>query len=227
MGAGSWRHALVLGLAWLAYFTLHSALASLAAKRWCARHWPSAMPFYRALFNGVALLTLLPVAWLMLRTAWPPVWAWTGAGAWLANAVALAALLGALATRSAYDLRAFIGWPPMKTATPTGDGQPFALSALHRHVRHPWYFTGLVLLWTRDMDVALLTTALLTTAYLGVGARLEENKLIDAYGDAYRRYRARVPGLLPWPGKSLSAREAAELVAAANRPAGNDAREPD
>ena len=33
------------------------------------------------------------------------------------------------------------------------------------------------------------------------------------HGEAYARYRARVPGLIPWPGRSLDADEARALCA--------------
>ena len=39
-------------------------------------------------------------------------------------------------------------------------------------------------------------------------ARLEEKKLLVYHGDTYRRYMARVPGLIPLPWKSLTAAEA-------------------
>jgi protein-S-isoprenylcysteine O-methyltransferase Ste14 len=78
-------------------------------------------------------------------------------------------------------------------------------------VRHPWYALGLLVLWTRDLNAAWLVAAIAITVYLLIGSRLEENKLIAFYGDAYRRYRRRVPGLVPLPGRSLSAREAGEL----------------
>ena len=84
---------------------------------------------------------------------------------------------------------------------------------LHRHVRHPWYSLGLLILWTRDMDEARLTSALCITLYLWLGSLLEEEKLLAFHGEAYARYRARVPGLIPWPGRSLDADEARALCA--------------
>jgi len=79
-------------------------------------------------------------------------------------------------------------------------------------VRHPWYSLGLVLLWTRDMDPALLTSAVLTTLYIGVGSRLEERKLIVFHGEIYRRYRGRVPALIPSPWRYLTGEEAEALL---------------
>jgi hypothetical protein len=45
--------------AWLAYFIVHSLLASLAVKKWIAARWPDFMPAYRLAFNMIALVLLL------------------------------------------------------------------------------------------------------------------------------------------------------------------------
>ena len=45
-------------------------------------------------------------------------------------------------------------------------------------------------------------------AYLVIGMRLEERKLLARYGDAYRRYRDAVPALIPHPWRRLTRRQA-------------------
>jgi len=212
------RRLALLAMLWLAYFVLHSLLASLTMKSWVARHFPHRVPAYRLCFNMLSTLTLLPILWLMFRHPGPSLWAWTGAGFWLANGLALAALAGFVRSARYYDTSEFIGLRQWKSATHSiEDQESFRISPFHRYVRHPWYALGLILLWTRDMNAALLLSSILMTVYLFIGARLEENKLIARYGEAYRLYRQRVPGLLPWPGKSISESEAAELVAASRR----------
>jgi len=57
----------------------------------------------------------------------------------------------------------------------------------------------------------MLVSALAITLYFVLGSRLEERKLIAVHGDTYRRYRAKVPGLLPLPWKRLSREEAANF----------------
>jgi protein-S-isoprenylcysteine O-methyltransferase Ste14 len=79
-------------------------------------------------------------------------------------------------------------------------------------VRHPWYFLGLVILWTREMDAALLTSAVVLTLYLAIGARLEDNKLVTLYGESYRRYREKVPGLVPLPWRHLSRQDVVDIL---------------
>ena len=59
------------------------------------------------------------------------------------------------------------------------------------------------------LDQEVLTMAIQNNI---VGAHLEEQKLLRRHGEAYRRYMARVPGLMPWPGRSLSQAEADDLI---------------
>ena len=208
-----WLDQVPLLLYWLGYFALHSALASLAVKRWVAAGNPRLMPFYRLGFNLLALALLVPILWLMLRDPGPMLWRWQGGGAYLANGLALLALGGFLRTLKDYDTQEFLGLRQWKSHTrQVEDQEHFHLSWFHRFVRHPWYFFALVLIWTRDMSTATLLSGVIMTAYFIVGSRLEEKKLLVYHGEVYRRYMQRVPGLIPLPWKSLTAKEADELA---------------
>ena len=59
-------HLFILALLWAAYGALHSLLASLEVKRWAFARWPRLGPAYRLLYNGVAVVLLLPILWF-----WP------------------------------------------------------------------------------------------------------------------------------------------------------------
>jgi protein-S-isoprenylcysteine O-methyltransferase Ste14 len=201
-------------LAWLGYFVLHSLLAASIIKAWIARHCPQLVPGYRIAFNVLAVLTLLPIVWLIHDTQSAWLWQWQGAWAWVADAFALLAILCFFVSIRAYDMGEFFGWRQLEKGD-AGVPVTFTVSALHRYVRHPWYCIGLVLIWTRDMNEPFLISALAITAYLLIGSKFEEWKLIESYGETYRRYMAAVPGLIPRPWKYLSAKQAAALV---NRP---------
>lgn len=211
-------HLALVAAAWAAYGALHSLLASTAVKRRFAAAFPARAPAYRLLYNAAALLLLVPVAWPVLAWDGPPVLAWRGPWEWAANAAALLALAGFAWSLRFYSGQDFLGLRQWRE----GDASPreregFVISPLHRWVRHPWYSLGLLLLWTRDLDAAQLVSAGCITLYFVIGSRLEEEKLVDLYGDAYRRYRERVPALLPRPWRRLPREEAARLAAAARR----------
>ncbi len=98
-----------LSLAWLVYFGLHSLLASPASKDWVARHWPRLRPGYRLGYNLLALVLLGVPLWLFLQYPGPLLWRWSGGWAWLANSLALLALLGFILSSRAYDNLDFLG----------------------------------------------------------------------------------------------------------------------
>lgn len=202
-----------LALGWLMYAVAHSLLASLACKGWVTRRWPGFAPYYRLAFNLQSLLLLLPLVWATYAIPGEWLWRWSGLSAWLANGLALAALAGFWFSMGSYDMGEFLGTKPLREKRRDAvEHEGLRISPLHRHVRHPWYALGLVLLWTRDMNAPLLVSATAITLYLIVGARLEEHKLAARFGEAYQAYRQKVPGLIPRPWRRLTAAEAEALM---------------
>jgi len=206
-------HLALLAVSWILYAAVHSLLASTRAKQAVQRRFPDHYRTYRLVYNGLAGLLLIPPLWLLASYPGSPLWHWPAPLDWLADAAALLAVGGFGWSLRYYDTGEFLGTRQLRNAPAEAEDQtPLTLSPLHRWVRHPWYFLGLVIIWTREMNTALLITAVMLTLYLVIGSRLEDNKLIATYGDAYRRYRARVPGLLPLPWRHLSPQEAANLL---------------
>lgn len=206
----------VLGMMWILYFAIHSLIASLTFKRWVTAHQPNLLSKYRFIFNVIATSLLIPPLLLTFMWRGPLLWEWSGAYRWLADCLALAAFGGFLWTLRGYDMGEFLGLKQLRQGTQTiEDQESFHISTLHRFVRHPWYSFALVILWTRDMNLALLITTFFITLYFWVGSQLEETKLLVYHGAAYARYRKRVPRLIPLPWKYLSRREATEILAAA------------
>ena len=78
---------------------------------------------------------------------------------------------------------------------------PFVVRGPYRWVRHPLYFAILVLIWSNpDLTADRLLFNILWSAWICVGAWLEEADLVREFGDAYEGYRRKVPILIPWRG---------------------------
>lgn len=101
-----------------------------------------------------------------------------------------------------YDMSFFLGitqWRNMRrkdSPPPTS----FRTDGILARVRHPWYSGGIACLWGFGAvtDVFLLSRVILT-AYLLLGAHLEEKRLAAALGERYIAYRRKVPMLFPRP----------------------------
>lgn len=198
-----------LSTAWILYFILHSVLADAGVRQRIRSRWPVVGRHYRLLYTLQSSVLIVPPLYLLLIWWGEPVWRWTGWAGWLADGLALLGVIGFIISTRAYDMGAFLG---LKGEAQSDNVTGFHLSIAHRFVRHPWYFFGLLILWTRDMPPALLVTAVCITGYLVVGSWLEERKLVAEFGDRYREYQRRVPGLLPRPWRWLTAEQARRLT---------------
>lgn len=184
---------LIYALLWLGFAVSHSVLAGADLRRGMGRLVGRA---HRLVYNALALLALLAVLatghWLAgsaLPFMMPLVLYW------VMNAAVIAGLvLGGVALRS-YHLGAFIGTVQLRGTDDTAAA--LSVSGLHRWMRHPLYSAVLLIVWgmaRSELDVA---TACWVTLYLIIGSRIEEQRLIARYGDAYRRYRSTTPAFLP------------------------------
>ena len=106
---------------------------------------------------------------------------------------------------SAYALRGFdpLGLGPIRAHLRGRPYQPspFVAKGPYRWVRHPLYSCVIVLIWSSpDLTADRLLFNILWTAWICVGAVLEERDLIAEFGEVYREYRRKVPMLIPWRG---------------------------
>jgi protein-S-isoprenylcysteine O-methyltransferase Ste14 len=91
---------------------------------------------------------------------------------------------------------------PEAQGPPIGTDGEMDDSGAFRFTRHPGNLgaMGFFLLWPR-MTVNKATLAALVALYVVLGSAHEEQRLRAAYGQAFERYRQRVPFLMPRPPK--------------------------
>jgi methanethiol S-methyltransferase len=183
----------------LAFAAQHSVMARPAFKRWFTRFIPeSAERSTYVLASSLALIALFYF--------WQPL----GGTVWsIQNPAARAFMYGAF----------FFGWALVLVATFLINhfdlfglrqiwlqliGRPytqleFGTPGPYKLVRHPLYLGWFFAFWAAPtMTVTHLLFALATTGYILIAIRLEERDLIAALGDDYRRYRERVPMIIPF-----------------------------
>ena len=184
-------------LALLAYFAVHSLLAAESVKRRVLARTGWSRATYRLCYNAIALAGFAGVMGLYWTLPAWPLWEdnrWTTIAGWLIILAGVAVIY--LAMRP-YDTAEFIGLRAPEHAAGLGN---LSTDGLNAYVRHPLYFGTLLCLWGYLLETAsgnALVLALVGTIYIYVGARLEERKLIAAFGEEYRRYRASTPMLIP------------------------------
>lgn len=76
----------------------------------------------------------------------------------------------------------------------------FKIVAFYRLVRHPLMLGLVIAFWAAPtMSLGRLVFAAGMTVYILIALQFEERDLVEAIGQAYVDYKARVPMLLPWP----------------------------
>lgn len=191
--------AIAVDLALLGLFAVqHSVMARRGFKRWSVRLVPAAIEH-----STYVLLASACLAALML--GWQPVEAtvWDLSAPWLRTLLIAISCLGwglVLGSTFLIDHWDLFGIRQVVNAFRGNRSAPyrFVTPACYRLVRHPIYLGFLVAFWVAPtMTAGHFAFALSGTTYILIGIRLEERDLIAVFDDEYRRYRRRVPMLLP------------------------------
>jgi methanethiol S-methyltransferase len=191
------------GLLSLAFFLQHSGMVRRQFRSRISGVVPP--PYHRAVYSIVSGVVLAGVVILwqpseghLLVLEAPLGWA----------ARALAPLAISLFIWGAFTLRGvdLFGLGAIK-AHLRGSMEPapvFIVRGPYRWMRHPWYLGAIMLFWScTDLTADRLLFNVLWTAWVCIGARLEEADLLGEFGDAYDKYRRRVPMLIPCRGPAV------------------------
>jgi len=148
---------------------------------------------YRLLFNLTSLSFLVAIIWLYSglehEILFTFKWQYLIGGAF----VFLGASLSYISFKS-YNTAEFLG------LTREAENQHLAIKGMNRYVRHPLYSSTFIMLWGALLiqpTQAYLGFAAIMSIYILIGTRLEENKLIELFGQDYRDYKKQVPMFFP------------------------------
>ena len=187
------------------YGLFHSWTASLGVKRWVRGQFGrGADRWYRLVYNLIAGVTFLPIFALLISLPdamlyrIPSPWLWVMIAGQLAAAIVI--LIGIMQTGGF----SFIGLSQLVSPPEEGSDSHLYSQGMYRWVRHPLYTAGLALIWLSP-EITLNSFSLYMgfTAYIIIGAYVEERKLVEEFGEAYVRYQKSTPMLIPgFPGKT-------------------------
>jgi protein-S-isoprenylcysteine O-methyltransferase Ste14 len=192
--------AVVIDLLLMSAFAIqHSVMARRGFKRWWARIVPPVVE--RSTYVLASSLVLALLLW-----QWRPIPAviWQIENPLLTQLVlGLAAIGWLMVGLSTFLINHFELFGVAQVVRPlAGRAAPaprFYTPLFYRFVRHPLYLGFVIAFWAAPlMTAGHLLFAAVTTAYIFVGILLEERDLVALFGDEYRRYKSRVPMLLPW-----------------------------
>jgi len=210
----------LLGFLWICWCAMHSLLIDFRVTDFIHQQLPRLIRYYRMLYNGVSLLTLVPLALFTRLVGGEVVFGWQGRTVLCRTLLLAAALALFLAGAKRYDLRHFLGLRQLQS----GEGQlllsdspDFSETGVFGMTRHPWYLGSLLLIWSMlpQYPLSAFLAAVVLSIYIVVGTFLEERKILARYGDAYRYYQQRVSMLFPW--KWLK-RKMQEVLSSRRRP---------
>jgi len=187
---------LILAALWILYCVLHSVLASVRIKH-KARQWMGkSYKHYRLFYTLFAFAGLIAILFFQIRIVSP----------YFFNQNLITYITGCIMSISGLVImgicisKYFVSLSGIKSLVQESPSNQLIITGVHRYVRHPLYLGtflfiwGLFLLWPLW---SLLITNSIITIYTLTAIMLEEDKLIDEFGETYRQYQSSVPKIVP------------------------------
>lgn len=162
-------------------------------------------------YHGAVYATASGIALAAVALLWQPsdrvVLSIVGWPRYLLHASSLAAL--GLFVWGARSLRPFdpLGLTPLIAHLRDKAESPpvLVVRGAYRLVRHPLYLAVLALIWSSpDVTVDRLLFQALWSAWILLGAHLEEKDLAQQLGEPYRAYCRQTPMIIPWPRRKMA-----------------------
>ncbi|NIV14426.1 MAG: hypothetical protein GWN62_25080, partial [Aliifodinibius sp.] len=182
----------------LLFFAQHSAMIRRAYQRWLAK---IVSPIYHgavySVTSGVVLL-LLVVLW---QKSPRMLLDFQGGLRWFMRGIYFLGIAGTAWGIKALDSFDTFGLAPILAHVRDRQMKPmpFTVRGPYRWIRHPLYFSMLLLIWSSpDVTADRLLFNILFTIWIIMATLLEEGDLRADFGEVYRNYQRNVPMLIPY-----------------------------
>jgi protein-S-isoprenylcysteine O-methyltransferase Ste14 len=182
----------------------HSILASNKIKEQIVEKVGNKIAFYRLFYNLSSLIIFLALYEIAPK---PNLVIYDLPYPWdlIIFGLQVISLAGLIWSVLPVDLKEFLGisqiirwWNGNYKLDELDEHKTFIVKGAFKYSRHPIYFFTILFLGLRPtMDLFYLTVFLCITAYFIIGSFYEEDKLVEHFGESYKKYQQRVPRLIP------------------------------
>lgn len=185
----------ILILFWVAYYVLHSVLAATSVKNFFKGklHFHR---YYRLSYTILAATLLAGIIWYQYSFESPLLW---NIPLLKIPAILLFIIPGSII--GFVSLKKYFGLlSGIRAIYEKAPAHELKIDGIHRFMRHPLYTGTILVVWGFYLIFPYLNNiiaVLLLTAYVLIGIRFEERKLIAEFGDQYLDYMQKVPPLVP------------------------------
>lgn len=196
-------HTLYFALALIAYYALHSILAADGVKAALSRI--VSQQYYRLVYNLIAVVLFLAIFILYLLVEKTPLWLHVPVLPYVGGLPILLGISWVARAMKRYNLDEFMGLEQLRAGQKPAHNK-LIIRGLNGRVRHPLYFGTLLIIWGVLLifpNETMLAFALISTIYIIIGSRLEEEKLVIQFGKNYQKYQREVPMLVPFKLKKV------------------------
>jgi len=192
----------LLCLLWIVWCAMHSILIDPYITNFVKYRFSELFRYYRMLYNGFSLVTLMPLVVVTYMSPGAVVFSWDGYAIIGRGFLLMTAMYFFSSGAKHYDLQHFLGTRQARTGesqTLLSDSKVFQEKGVFGITRHPWYLGTMLLVWSilQNYSLTEVFVAVVLSSYLVVGSLLEERKIIAEYGDRYRHYQQQVSMIIP------------------------------
>ena len=194
-------------LMYLFFCLTHSLFASSRVKEKIFNRAEFIRPFYRILYNLLALILI--ILYLLLLPEDETVYRVEGVLFYVFIILQLVSLSAIIKATVHSGSRVFLGIKQIKNYMKQGEPPSYldepergelVTSGFYRYMRHPTYtFSMLLLIFSPIMTANLIYITVCLGIYFWVGSNHEEKDLVRRFGDSYRDYQDEVPKFIPGP----------------------------